>query len=596
MEHSDSPISLLYVDDEDILLRATKKYLEQIGGCTVDTASSAGEALRMIQEQEYDVIVSDYQMPEIDGLELLRTLRADGNDIPFIIFTGRGREEVAIAALNAGADYYLMKGGKANVQFGELLNFTRKAVEKRQTEVLYQTVFENTGTAMMVLEEDTTISRANNEMENLWGYSRKELEGNVKWPELVYEEDLKKMLEYHRLRRIDPGMAPKNYEFRIIHKSGEIRTIALTITMISGTKKSVASVTDITRQKEEEYRLKLTQFTMDHASEGIFWANPAGQFFLVNKSGESIFGFPKDELFTMTIPDLAPSFPDERFREYWNNAKKKGSVTFETTIPKKSGGDVIVEINVVFLNFEGQEFECGFVRDITERKHAENALKTLNNKLNLLSSITRHDIINQVGAAQIYLEIMEMDGEIPPDSKAAQDLKTIEGILQTIERQIVFTRDYQDIGINSPEWCRVGAIVDHLASHEFENLTIKSEVAALEIYADPLCEKAIFNLFENAVRHGEHVTEIHVSFHETENQGVLVIEDDGVGIAGDMKENIFNHGIGKNNGFGLFLVREIFDITGISITETGTEGKGARFEIAVPAGRYRFETETKHIS
>jgi len=589
MEYSDDHISLLYVDDEDILLSATKQYLEQTGDFSVDTAPSAKEALSMIQEQEYDAIVSDYQMPEMDGLELLRTLRADGNKIPFIIFTGRGREEVAVAALNAGADFYLMKGGKPKVQFGELQNFIRKAVEKNRTETLYKTVFETTGSAMMIFEDDTTISRVNSEMEKLWGYSRKELEGKVKWPELVSKEDLEKMLGYHRLRRTDPDLAPKNYEFRVITKNGDMRTVYLTISMIPGTKKSVVSLTDITRYKEEENRLKLTQFSIDHASEGIFWANPDGRFFSVNKSAMTIYGFSEEEYYTMSIPDLDPSFPRERFQEFWNAAKEKGSVTFETIVPKKSGGDVIVEINVVFLTFEGQEFECGFVRDITKRKQAENALKTLNKKLNLLSSITRHDIINQVGVAQMYVDIIEMDGDVPPDSKVAKDLKTIDGVLQTIERQIVFTRDYQDLGIQSPEWCRVGTIVENLASHEFEDLTIHNEVATFEIFVDPLSEKAFFNLFDNAVRHGEHVTEICVSFHETEEQGVLVIEDNGIGIAGDMKEKIFQRGVGKNSGFGLFLVREIFDITGITITETGTEGKGARFEIAVPKNQYRFE-------
>ena len=588
MEHSESHISLLYVDDEAILLSATKRYLEQNGDCSVDTASSGKEALSMIQEHEYDVIVSDYQMPMMDGLELLRTLRAERNTIPFIIFTGRGREEVAIAALNAGADFYLMKGGKPKTQFGELLNFIRKAVEKSRTETLYKTVFETTGTAMMILEEDTTISHVNDEAKNLWGYSRDEVEGKVKWPELVFEEDLEKMLEYHRLRRTDPDLAPKNYEFRLFTKKGEIRTVSLTIAMIPGTKKSVVSLTDITPQKEEENRLKLTQFSADHASEGIFWANKDGRFFLVNKSAETIFGFSREELCSMSIPDLDPTFPPERFCDFWNAAKKKGSLSFETAITKKSGGTAFVEINITYLTFEGQEFECGFVRDISERKMAENALKTLNKKLNLLSSITRHDIINQVGAAQMYVEIIEMDGEVPPDSKAAEDLKIIDGVLKTIERQIVFTRDYQDIGIKSPEWCKVGGIVEHLASHDFKDLTVQNQVMTLEIYVDPLCEKAIYNLFDNAVRHGEQVTEMSVSFLETEEQGVLVIEDNGVGIAGDMKEKIFEHGIGKNSGFGLFLVREIFDITGITITETGTEGKGARFEIAVPKDRYQF--------
>lgn len=97
-----------------------KAFLEQMGSFTVDTTTSAEEALEGVRENEYLAIVADYQMPVMDGIELLKRIRASGNRIPFILFTGRGREEIAIDALNNGADLYLQKGGDPRAQFTEL--------------------------------------------------------------------------------------------------------------------------------------------------------------------------------------------------------------------------------------------------------------------------------------------------------------------------------------------------------------------------------------------------------------------------------------------------------------------------------------------
>jgi signal transduction histidine kinase len=104
-----------------------------------------------------------------------------------------------------------------------------------------------------------------------------------------------------------------------------------------------------------------------------------------------------------------------------------------------------------------------------------------------------------------------------------------------------------------------------------------------------MMEKAFFNLLENSIRHGERVTEIRVSFQSAGGRGLILIQDNGVGIPRRIKERIFQRGFGRNTGFGLFLVKEILSITGLSITETGDEGAGARFEISVPEWMLRFE-------
>ncbi|MCX6690469.1 MAG: response regulator [Methanoregula sp.] len=126
-------IRVLYVDDEPTLLEIGKLCLEKEGQFIVDTLTSATEALERLNTVQYDAIVSDYQMSGMDGLEFLKYLRSHGQQLPFILFTGKGREEVMIEALNSGADFYLQKGGEPRSQFVELQHKIRLAVEQRQT-------------------------------------------------------------------------------------------------------------------------------------------------------------------------------------------------------------------------------------------------------------------------------------------------------------------------------------------------------------------------------------------------------------------------------------------------------------------------------
>ena len=127
-------IRALCVDDEPELLTIAKLFLEREGGFAVFTATSANEALEQLDNNHYDVIVADYAMPEMDGITFLKQLKARGNTTPIIIFTGRGREEVVIEALNSGADFYLQKGGNPIAQFTELSKKIHYAVSRRRAE------------------------------------------------------------------------------------------------------------------------------------------------------------------------------------------------------------------------------------------------------------------------------------------------------------------------------------------------------------------------------------------------------------------------------------------------------------------------------
>ena len=151
---------------------------------------------------------------------------------------------------------------------------------------------------------------------------------------------------------------------------------------------------------------------------------------------------------------------------------------------------------------------------------------------------------------------------------------------------IRFTREYEEIGITSPVWQDCRAIVDSAAARvPSGRVVIHNDIpAGREVFADPLIVKVFYNLADNAVRYGQKITAIRFSLAEQDGKAVIVCEDDGVGVPAGDKERIFEKGFGKNTGLGLALSREILDITGITIKETGTPGAGARFELAVPPG------------
>jgi signal transduction histidine kinase len=222
-----------------------------------------------------------------------------------------------------------------------------------------------------------------------------------------------------------------------------------------------------------------------------------------------------------------------------------------------------------------------------KRKQSENALVEANRKLNLLNSITRHDILNQLMVIDGYLGMAREDYR--EDPKMLRYFDRVILSTKMIERQISFTKFYQELGVQAPAWHRVQRIAESVSRMTgFEKLQFTYDTGALEIYADPLFEKVFFNLFDNAVRHGEHVTEIRIRFEEREDAGVLLVEDNGIGVVNKEKTLIFRRGFGKHTGFGLFLTREILAITGITIRENGEPGQGARFEIHIPKNEFRF--------
>jgi len=232
---------------------------------------------------------------------------------------------------------------------------------------------------------------------------------------------------------------------------------------------------------------------------------------------------------------------------------------------------------------------AGFIlilRDITSRKASEQALRLANEKISLLSQLTRHDISNLTMALHGYLTILE---EEEKDPACLPHIASSLEIVEKIASHLQFSSQYEDIGIHEPSWQSLGPMINQaIGNLSHEGVKIAPLAGSIDIYADPLTEKAIYNLLENALRHGGKLTQIRIYSQERPDGELAVIfEDDGIGITSGEKELIFKHGYGKNTGLGLTLCREILAVTGIRIIETGEPGRGARFELLIPSHAWR---------
>ena len=409
---------------------------------------------------------------------------------------------------------------------------------------------------------------------------------------MVYEE------AERAITTIDPGYTARA-EHRIIRRDGEIRYIVVRI----GIKKDAEGqtitmhgvnqdITDIWKAEESLRETKEKFRSLVETSPGVIWeVNTQGQFQYISPIVKTLLGYEPDELIGESIMVLVIERLQPTVMKILNNFVSSPEVPmqpFEIIARHRDGHDMVMEIRPsrvtdphgVLIGFRGVAY------DTTERKKAEEALKRANRQLTLMSSITRHDLLNKITVILGNLKLAERKSTDPGQEEY---LNKIRYATSAIKAQIEFTRIYQNLGTNEPQWLNLDSMMPR--SHVPDTMSLRADVRGIQIRADQMLERVFFNLLDNSIRHGETVTEIRVSSHKEGSDLVVVWEDNGIGIAPEDKGQIFDRGFGKNTGLGLFLVREILSLTGITIRETGEPGKGARFEIMVPQGAYEIDAE-----
>jgi PAS domain S-box-containing protein len=264
------------------------------------------------------------------------------------------------------------------------------------SEARYRTIFETTGTATMIVEEDMTISMVNAEFEKESGFSKAEIEGKRRWTEFVHDDDLEQMKAFHFQRRIDPESVPRSYEIRFRDRGGRIRNVNMTVSLIPGTRKSVASLMDITVRKQAEERLKESERflgdVINFLPDATFVIDSGGKVIAWNRAIEDMTGVPATEMigkgnYEHAIPfygerrpiliDLALK-PDKRYEGTYVSTERGETVLIgEAYMPALKGGDVYLHGTAsVLRNSAGKIIGAiESIRDITERRRMEEALR-----------------------------------------------------------------------------------------------------------------------------------------------------------------------------------------------------------------------------
>jgi PAS domain S-box-containing protein len=785
--------SVLYVDDEPMLLELAKIFLERTGDFRVDTVTSAPAALDTLTRTSYDCIIADYQMPLMDGIVFLKTVRSRGNIAPFIIFTGKGREEVVIEALNSGADFYLQKGGDPKAQFVELAHKIRQAIQIKIAQKTMQDLVQGAPIPEFVIDASHRVLFWNRALEEYSGITAVDIVGTTDhWKafypsrrpclaDLIVDENIDGIARWYAGKQAQSPVMTDNFvatDYFPAMKGGTwlfftaapLRDPSGNITGAIETLQDVTSI----RKKEEELRAAYKQMqvafeqaktseaalniqnkrleaseqryrnVVEDQTEFISRFLPDGTHVFVNEAYCRYFNKSRDEItgkkFVLRVPEEDQSLVKEHFAsltkehptaivthriilgdgqvrwQRWSdraifdetgslteyqsvgrdvteqkhaeealreseaslasifraapvgiglvadrvlirvndricemigysadelvgkNARilyptdedydyvgtvkyamiqERGTGTVETRWMRKDG--IIRDILLSSTPLDPSTVSAGVMftaLDITDRKtaesqlraayqqlteteevlrekydelaHAEETLREANRKLHLLSSLTRHDILNRVS---VLLGTLEHAKTTSPDPTMAGYIAKLESAAMAIKEQIEFTRVYQDLGSHEPQWHNLHQVISRLQIPPV--LSVHADLPHVEILADPIFKKIFYNLLDNAVRHGQKVSTITVSTREGPRGLVIIWEDDGVGIPAHEKEKIFSKEYGRHTGLGLFLAAEICSVTGISLKETGEPGTGARFEMLIPTGSYRFTSGRK---
>jgi len=400
--------TILYVDDDPGLLDVGRLFLEQGGQFSVETVTSATQAFKLLHTDHYDAIISDYQMPEMDGIEFLKRVRASGNTVPFIIFTGRGREEIVIQALNEGADFYLQKGGEPLSQFAELKHKVRQAVQQRMAEASIRD-HERREADIINFLPDATFAIDTRGVVIAWNRAMEKMTG-VPAPEILGKGNNEYALPfYHERRPIlidlvlseDPAILAR---YPYVKQDG--RTLFSEITIphfndgrgaalwftasplddtggnIVGAIESIREITEWKRSEEakNESERRFRELA-DMLPQIIYEVDTKGTLTYANRIAFELFGYNDDE-FRQGLNVIQMIAPADReraasaIRAMLNGTGRTTRVTEEYLARRKDGSEFPVAIYSSAIVTRGSITGLrGIIVDITDRRRAQERIR-----------------------------------------------------------------------------------------------------------------------------------------------------------------------------------------------------------------------------
>jgi PAS domain S-box-containing protein len=478
----------------------------------------------------------------------------------------------------------------------------RKRIEDalRRERERYLTVFANTGSGTAVIERDTTMSLVNEEFARMVGYTREEIEGKMSSMDFIVEEDRPRLLDYHWRRREDPFNAPRDYEYTMLTRSGEKRQCRAIISMVPDTNESIVSIMDLTEFKrmrreiatrDEELARILNEIDIQ-----VWYINDPETYGLTNRARREFLGVSQEEIEGKKIHDIVQLEDEVESCLQGNRKTFKGKVVVgeEWVTDSKGRSTCQLVMKTPLLDEDGKVSQVFCTAtDITERKRMEDALRITNEKMNLMVSVTRHDIMNQIGVIKGYLDLMKEE----QDLTSSEYMRRILDALDRVERHLNFTKEVEVLGQEPAFWCRASDPIRR-AFYELDMGDIEVEMdpmlEGIQIFADSMIWKVFYNLAHNTLEHAPEATMISVHIESDEDELCIVYEDDGRGLPETIRSALDDRDSFIGSGYGLYLVREILSINRINLSENGQRGGGVRFSICVPNERWCRTLNSNH--
>jgi two-component system, sensor histidine kinase PdtaS len=464
--------------------------------------------------------------------------------VGFVIFLVLIRQ---VITLNENKNLYLSAGKEIN---------NREKAEKalRKSENYYRAIFENTGTAIVLIDDDMTISKVNSEVERLTGFSREEIEGKKKWTDFTVKEELNKLLEYYALRNTLGG-APIEYETKGMDKEGNIKDLLVTITTIPGTGKELASILEITDRKKAERALseseKRLSDIIDFLPDATFAIDKEGKIIAWNRALEKMTGTITDDMMGKGNYEYAVPWYGERrpilidlirkenldYRSEYDFIHEDGqTLKAEVFVPSVFGGKgaYLWVTASPLLDSKGQQYGAiESVRDITDRKKSEEKIKKSLEEKNLLLKEIHHRVKNNLQIISSLLDLQEV--YVKEDATAVNVLRESQNrvlSMAMIHEMLYQSKDLSHINFSD--------YIRSLVSNLFHSYNVKNtatpiinvEQISLNIETAVPCGLIISELVSNSLKYAypEDATgELFISLESHDNGYKLVISDNGIG-------------------------------------------------------------------
>jgi len=574
---------------------------------TSEYASDKASFLHSLEARQPNIILSDYSLPSFDGLAALKIAKERHPDVPFIFVSGALGEETAIELLKQGATDYVLKDRLPRLvpavsrALQEVVERTeRKRAEKalKDSELRYRTIFENTGTATLIIEEDMTIVLANKQFEELTGFSKSDIEGKKNWEEFVHRDDLRRASLFDRNNGL-PAEAPiSGYEFRVINRKGDILHVLASIALIPSTTTKVLSLLDITRLKkveQEKREASLYARSLIEASlDPLVTISADGKIMDVNQATESATGLSRDMLIGS---DFANYFTEpDRARGGYQEVFLKGFIRdYQLAIRHASGRVIDVLYNATLYRNETGDIQgiVAAARDITERLEAEKKILDNNAMLRTLSSelvmteererrriaVDLHDNIGQT-LALTKIKLNAMLEQVSHAGLREPVLEVLEMVDQSIQQTRSLTRELSpsvlyELGlVEALEW-----LGEQVFNQHGLQVVLKNDLKSGKIDKDVqiLLYRSIRELLLNIVKHAK-AKEAQVALQKSGENIRVTVRDRGIGFDISSIDQIFR----KSGGFGLLSIRERISYIGGWLEIETRKGWGTRVEMKVP--------------